>query len=157
MSLSLALAPFDWKASDGETYKINLIDTPGYADFVGDVDAALSVADLAVSWSARSTASRSAPSRRGASASPPASRGWCSSTRRTSRAPTSTACWTQLRDAFGSGFVPLELPLGEEERLHGIADVLTDQGFEYEPDGTHHDRAAAARRRRRGAPRCTTR
>ena len=44
----------------------------------------------------------------------------------------------QLRATFGSGFVPLELPLGEEERLHGIADVLTDQGFEYEPDGRHH-------------------
>ncbi len=48
MSLSLALAPFEWKASDGETYKVNLIDTPGYADFAGDVDAALAVADLAV-------------------------------------------------------------------------------------------------------------
>ena len=48
MSLSLALAPFDWKASDGETYKVNLIDTPGYTDFAGDVDAALAVADLAV-------------------------------------------------------------------------------------------------------------
>ena len=44
----------------------------------------------------------------------------------------------QLKATFGSGFVPLELPLGEEEHLHGIADVLTDQGFEYEPDGRHH-------------------
>ena len=48
MSLSLALAPFEWTATDGETYKVNLIDTPGYADFAGDVDAALTVADLAV-------------------------------------------------------------------------------------------------------------
>ena len=43
----------------------------------------------------------------------------------------------QLRAAFGSGFVPLELPLGEEEALHGVADVLTDQGLEYDPDGRH--------------------
>ena len=43
-----------------------------------------------------------------------------------------------LKAAFGSGFVPLELPLGEEEAFHGVADVLTDQGFEYEPDGRHH-------------------
>ena len=39
---------------------------------------------------------------------------------------------------FGPGFVALELPLGEEEKFHGIADVLSDQGFEYEPDGRHH-------------------
>src|SRR4249919_2110614 len=43
ISLSLALAPIEW---DG--HKINLIDTPGYADFMGEVEAALAVADLAV-------------------------------------------------------------------------------------------------------------
>ena len=48
MSLSLAVAPFEWKASDGTTNKVNLIDTPGYADFATHVDAALTVADLAV-------------------------------------------------------------------------------------------------------------
>jgi elongation factor G len=48
ISLSLGLAPFAWTASDGNTYRINLLDTPGYADFEGEVDAAMSVADLAV-------------------------------------------------------------------------------------------------------------
>src|SRR3979490_3188861 len=43
ISLSLAPAPFE---HDG--HKVNLLDTPGYADFVGDVHAALRVADLAV-------------------------------------------------------------------------------------------------------------
>ena len=43
ISTSLALAPVEY---DG--HKINVIDTPGYADFVGDVVAALHAADIAV-------------------------------------------------------------------------------------------------------------
>src|SRR5690606_19783489 len=47
----------------------------------------------------------------------------------------------QLREVFGSGIVPLELPIGEEESFHGIADVLSDTGFAYEADGTHRTTA----------------
>ena len=43
ISISLAVLPFEW-----EGHKVNLLDTPGYADFIGDVEAALRVADLAV-------------------------------------------------------------------------------------------------------------
>jgi small GTP-binding protein len=43
ISVSLALAPFEL---DG--HKVNLLDAPGYADFVGDVGAALQAADLAL-------------------------------------------------------------------------------------------------------------
>ena len=42
-SVQLSLLPCEWKNT-----KINLLDTPGYADFIGDVIAALKVADSAV-------------------------------------------------------------------------------------------------------------
>ena len=58
----------------------------------------------------------------------------------------------QLRSMFGSGFVPLELPLGEEEALHGIADVLTEQALRVRARRAAPHRAASRRRRRRGAP-----
>jgi elongation factor G len=144
MSLSLAIAPLDWKASDGETYKVNLIDTPGYTDFAADVDAALSVADLAVlvvsavdgvevgtelAW--KKCAERGIP------------RLVFVNKEDKPRADFHKVL-DNLKSSFGSGFVTLELPLGEEEKFHGIADVLTDQGFEYEPDGSHHAEAIPA-------------
>jgi len=138
MSLSLAVAPFEWQASDGETYKINLIDTPGYADFAGDLDAALSVADLAllvVSAVDGVEVGTEAAWAKCAAAGVPR---MVFVNKEDKPRADFHAVLDQLKATFGSGFVPLELPLGEEERLHGIADVLTDQGLEYEPDGKHH-------------------
>ncbi len=43
MSLNLALLPLEWKG-----HKINVLDTPGYLDFSGEVRAALRVVDAAV-------------------------------------------------------------------------------------------------------------
>ncbi len=43
ISISLAFLPFEWNE-----HKINLLDTPGYADFSGEVYAALRVADGAI-------------------------------------------------------------------------------------------------------------
>ncbi len=43
ITLAMGLAQFEWKST-----KINLLDTPGYLDFVGDVVAALHVVDCAM-------------------------------------------------------------------------------------------------------------
>ena len=37
----------------------------------------------------------------------------------------------QLRDVFGAGIAPLELPIGEEAAFPGIADLLTDTAWTY--------------------------
>lgn len=138
MTISLAVAPFEWRATDGETYKVNVVDTPGYPDFAADVDAALSVADLAVivvsavdgvelgtelAW--RRCERRGVPV-------------LFFVTREDKHRADFHAALEQLRARFGTSCVPLELPLGEEDQLHGVADVLTEEALEYEPDGTHH-------------------
>ena len=138
MSLSLAVAPFEWRASDGETYKVNVLDTPGYGDFACDLDAALSVADLAVvvvsAVDGIEVGTEAAWAKCVAAGIP---RMVFVNKEDKPRADFHRVL-ADLRARFGSGFVPLELPLGEEDALRGIADVLTDQGFEYEPDGRHH-------------------
>ena len=46
-SISTSLVPLEFQGEDGPI-KVNLLDTPGYFDFVGEVEEAISVADAAV-------------------------------------------------------------------------------------------------------------
>ena len=46
-SISTSLIPIEYKGENGNI-KINLLDTPGYFDFVGEVEEAVSVADAAI-------------------------------------------------------------------------------------------------------------
>ena len=138
MSLSLAVAPFEWKASDGTTYKVNLIDTPGYADFAAQVDAALAVADLAVIVVSAVD---------GVEVGTEAAWQMCEKagiprfvfvTKEDRPRADFHKVLDQLKSSLSDNLVPLELPLGEEEALHGVADVLSEQGLEYDEEGHHH-------------------
>jgi elongation factor G len=133
ISLSLAVAPVEW-----EGCKINLLDTPGYADFMGEVEAALSVADLAVfvvSAVDGIEVQTEVIWQRCTELGMP--RMVFVNKEDKERADFHRVL-EQLRSTFGSGFAPLELPIGEESAFHGVADVLSDTAFEYEPDGRHH-------------------
>ena len=44
----------------------------------------------------------------------------------------------QLRDRFGAGVAPLELPIGEETAFRGVADLLTDTAYLYDGDKVTH-------------------
>ena len=133
LSLSLALAPFEWKG-----HKVNLIDTPGYADFVGDVAAALRVADLAVFvvsavdgvevqtevvW--RMAGDLGLPR-------------MVFINKLDRERASFDRTLDQLRDRLGAGIAPLELPIGEEAGFRGIADLLTDTAHLY-TDGAPHE------------------
>jgi len=139
LSLSLALAPLEWSATDGNHYKINLIDTPGYADFVGEVDAAFAVADLAVfvvSAVEGVEVQTELLWRRAEELKLP--RMVFVNKEDKDRASFASVL-DQLRARLGDGFAPLELPLGEAATLHGVVDVLTEEALEYDKDGTHHN------------------
>lgn len=134
ISVSLAVAPIEF-----EGHKINLLDTPGYADFVGDVAAALRVADLAVfvvsavegvevqteaAW--RLAAERGIPR--------------VIFVNKLDRERASfERTLDQLKERFGQGVAPLELPIGTEGSFRGVVDLLTDTAVTYDggsPNGT---------------------
>lgn len=138
LSLGLGVAPFPWKASDGLTYDVTLLDTPGTADFAGSVDAALAVADLAlvvVSAVDGVQAGTHLAWKAAAEAGVPR---MVVVTKEDKARADFRHVLADLRAAFGDGLVPLELPLGEEQAFAGVADVLSEESLEYEADGTHH-------------------
>jgi elongation factor G len=127
LSLSLAMAP----VTVGDV-KINVIDTPGYADFFGEVRAACSVADLVVvvvsaveGVEAQTELAWSLASEMGLPRLVFVNK---LDRERASFDRTLAA----LRDRFGAGIAPLELPVGEETGFRGIADLLTDSAIFYE-------------------------
>ena len=126
LSLSLAMAPFEW-----HDHKINLIDTPGYADFVGDVIAALRVCDLAIfvvsaveGVQVQTEAVWKIANKMGVP------RMVFVNKLDLERADFQ-ATLSQLQSRFGAGIAPLELPIGEGPSFQGIADLLTDQAYLY--------------------------
>jgi elongation factor G len=131
ISVSLAVAPYVHDGDDGLGYKVNLIDTPGYADFVGDVAAALRVADLAVFVVSAvegvevqtEIAWRLAEERR-------IPRAIFVNKLDRERASFDRTL-DELKERFGAGVAPLELPIGNESDFRGVIDLLEDTAVTY--------------------------
>ena len=139
ISLSLALAPFEWTGGDGQVCKVNLIDTPGYPDFAAEAEAAMTVADLAVfvvSAVEGVEVQTELQWRRAAELGMP--RMVFVNKEDKDRADFHRVL-TQLRATFDGSFAAMELPLGEAGALHGIADVLSERAYDYERSGARHD------------------
>ena len=127
ISVSLALAPFEW-----EGRKINLLDTPGYADFAGEMVTALANVDLAVlvvsATDGVQAQTRDAWRAAGRLGVP---RVIVINKLDRERADFERAL-AEIRDAFGAGVAPVELPIGHEADFHGVIDLLGDTATHYD-------------------------
>ncbi|WP_438853632.1 elongation factor G [Agromyces sp. M3QZ16-3] len=138
-SLGLSLAHLDWTGPDGTAYTVTLADTPGHPDFVGAVDAALSVADVAlVTVSAVDGVVAGTRSAWDAAAAAGIPRVVVVTQEDKARADFRRVL-AELRAEFGEHLWALELPIGEEAAFRAIADVLSEEAHVYDGDGTHHD------------------
>jgi elongation factor G len=132
--ISVSLAPFEL-----EGHKVNILDAPGYADFIGDVGAAFRAADLAlfvvsavegvevqteVAW--KLAEARGIP------------RAIFINKLDRERASFQRTL-DQLKERFGAGVAPLHLPIGEEAGFRGVVELLNDKAITYadgSPKGT---------------------
>lgn len=127
LSLNLSVAAFDW---DG--CKINLIDTPGYADFSGDARSAIRVADLAlfvVSGVDGVEVQTELMWKVAAEEGTPRAVFVSKLDRDRSSFNRTLA---ELRAAFGTGIAPLVINIGQETGLQGVARVSSGRSLLYE-------------------------
>ncbi len=138
-TLSISLAPLNWSASDGSEHDVTLIDTPGHPDFIGGVDTALSVADAAAvvvsAVDGVAAGTRFAWAAAGAAGVPR----FIVITQEDKARADFHRVLGELRTAFGERLWPLELPLGEEQAFHGVADVLSERALDYDDAGRHRE------------------
>ncbi|MDP9403287.1 MAG: elongation factor G [Actinomycetota bacterium] len=127
ISLAVALAPLE---HDG--HKINLLDCPGYADFLPEVEAALSVADLAVFVVSAVEGVEVQTEVLWKLAADLGLPRMVFVNKLDRERASFERTLDQLRSTFGAGIAPLELPIGTEHEFHGIADLLTDTAITYD-------------------------
>src|SRR6267143_2516517 len=131
ISISLAIAPVEWRDT-----KINIIDTPGYADFVGDMVAGLRVADAAVfciKGSAGIEAGSGLVWDRVEERNCPV---LCLVTQMEKEHANFARALEGATSRLRKRFVPLAWPIGEAEKFRGIVDLVSMKGFLFEKDGS---------------------
>ena len=126
LSISTSLAPFTVNG-----VKVNLLDTPGYADFAGEMVTALANVDLAVvvvSATDGVQAQTEDAWRTAARLGVP--RVIVINKLDRERADFDRTL-AEIRAAFGAGVAPVELPIGHEADFHGVIDLLDDTATHY--------------------------
>jgi elongation factor G len=126
ISISLALAPFEWKE-----HKINLLDAPGYADFLGDAEAGLRAADaVIIVVSAVEGVEVQARVVWDIAEHLGLPRAIFINKLDRERASFQRTL-DELVEVFGPRIAPLHVPIGEEHDFAGVADLLTERAFTY--------------------------
>jgi elongation factor G len=130
ISISTALAPVEW---DG--VKINVLDAPGYADFTGEMRAAMRVADLAV-FVVSGVEGVEVQTRAAWNYADELSLPRIVFVNKLDRENSQfRTTLEQLRDTFGKSVAPIELPLGREHEFRGLISVIDADALEYDSHG----------------------
>jgi elongation factor G len=130
MSVNLSVLPVEWK-----DHKINVVDTPGYADFVGEVAEAVRVVDGAVILACAVN---------GLEVGSEQVWEYCKQrnlprivvVNRMDRENASfERTLQQLRDTFGKCVVPVQVPIGTRDQYRGVVDLLDRKALMFGDNG----------------------
>ena len=129
ISINLSLLPCEWRDN-----KVNLIDTPGYSDFVGEVKAAMRASEAAIIVICAAS---------GVEVGTQQVWDYCEEAELprlifVNRMDRENADFfrtvEEVRAKFGAKCLPLQLPIGDHTSFQGIVDLLTMKGYAGSPE-----------------------
>src|SRR5262249_39155441 len=119
MSVNLTLLPVEWK-----NCKVNLIDTPGYADFVGEVHETIRAVDGAIVLACAVNGVEVGTEQVWRFAQERELPRMAVINRMDRENANYLQTLEQLRERFGKCVVPVQLPIGSRDQFQGVVDLL---------------------------------
>lgn len=126
ISLSLGVATVEWNG-----HRINVIDTPGSSDFVGDARSALRAVDLALFCVSAVDGVEVQTEQLWRAAGEEGIPRAIVITKLDRERASYTRTLEALRESFGKQIAPIQVPIGEESGLRGLVRVATQRAYEY--------------------------
>ncbi len=130
-TLSTSLAFAEWSR-----HKVNLLDTPGFANFLSDARAAIRVADTALVVVDAVSGVEVQTEKVWATASEFAVPRIVVLNRLDRERASLTRSLESLQEAFGRTVIPITLPIGEEKSFLGVIDLVAMKAFTYATDAS---------------------
>ena len=125
-SINSSVLPCEWKNT-----KINVIDTPGYPDFVGDVVGSLRAVEAAI-LVVDGTGTIEVGTETGWDLAEDAGITKVFFVNKLEKENSDFARTLEaLRSKFGTSVVPLQLPIGSEDKFNGVIDLLTQKAYSW--------------------------
>ncbi|MCG0275916.1 MAG: elongation factor G [Thermosediminibacteraceae bacterium] len=130
ISICLALAPFEWK-----DFKVNILDTPGYFDFVGEVKSALRVVDGAVIVVCAVSGVEVGTEQVFKFIEEESLPRIFFINKMDRENANFYKVLESIRELFGQKVVPFQLPIGQEADFKGVVDIVHRKAYTFEGKG----------------------
>jgi elongation factor G len=132
VSISMSLIPIEWQG-----VKVNVLDTPGYLDFFGEVKSALRVAECGVLVLC-GVAGLEVQAEIALDAMEDQKLPKIIFVNKLDRKNANFGkVMEQLKNAYPQArFIPLQIPVGQEESFQGVIDIIENKEYAYETDGS---------------------
>lgn len=127
ISINLAIAPIEWRDT-----KINIVDAPGYADFMGDVRSAFRVVDAAIILMDASAGVEVGTEQVWKTAEELGRPRLLFINKMDRENADFARALASARQAFGVAVAPVQVPIGREKAFRGVVDLLAQQAITFE-------------------------